>query len=286
MRIRFLKSGPPCSAARTRLPPLLGCRAPHAGDGSHVEGAPVPPAQRLSARQCACRHPARLASPKWKSTVRSAQAPASVLRACVQIAPDRPNVSFGGQRTLVARCDDFRLFGVLLSPCRPRQCNPVENLADKKMSLNGGKVFSNDLVVEPQTKQASRVAWNFKLNDNPLDRDPAVNAHAFCPARHPRSGAASTARGAAEPFPRTGSNSTCSQKESKPRSSAGSLRALVGSALAWSEKMLSKMCCLSMTTKGFVTLPWSASRRFGASRNSQTAATAVRHVSIAAARST
>ena len=28
--------------------------------GSHVEGAPVPSAQRLSAHQCACRHPARL----------------------------------------------------------------------------------------------------------------------------------------------------------------------------------------------------------------------------------
>ena len=34
---------------------------------------PVPPAQGLSARQRACRHPARLASPKWKSTGRSAR---------------------------------------------------------------------------------------------------------------------------------------------------------------------------------------------------------------------
>jgi hypothetical protein len=46
---------------------------------------------------------------------------------------------------------------------------PAENLADKKVSLNGGQVFSHDLIVEPQTKQASRVAWNFKLNDDPLD---------------------------------------------------------------------------------------------------------------------
>ena len=51
----------------------------------------------------------------------------------------------------------------------PRQCDPVENFADKKVSLNGGQVFSHDLIVEPQTKQASRVARGFKLNDNPLD---------------------------------------------------------------------------------------------------------------------
>ena len=36
------------------------------------KAAPVPPARRLSAHQCACRHPARLASPRVKSTVRSA----------------------------------------------------------------------------------------------------------------------------------------------------------------------------------------------------------------------
>src|SRR4029077_3746936 len=77
----------------TRLPPLPGCRAPDAGDGSHVEGAPVPPAQRLSARQRACRHPARLASPKRRSTGRSARTHAPALRACVRIAPDRPSVA-------------------------------------------------------------------------------------------------------------------------------------------------------------------------------------------------
>ena len=55
----------PCFPERTKLPPLQGCRAPDAGDGSHVEGAPIPPAQRLSARQRACRRPAGLASPKW-----------------------------------------------------------------------------------------------------------------------------------------------------------------------------------------------------------------------------
>jgi hypothetical protein len=37
------------------------------------------------------------------------------------------------------------------------------------VSLNGGPVFSYDLIVEPQTKQASPVAWSFKLNDDPLD---------------------------------------------------------------------------------------------------------------------
>jgi hypothetical protein len=57
-----------------------------------------------------------------------------------------------------------------LRQCRSRrQCDPIENFADKKVSLNGGQLFSYDLVVEPQTKQASRVAWGFKLNDNPLD---------------------------------------------------------------------------------------------------------------------
>jgi hypothetical protein len=61
------------------------------------------------------------------------------------------------------------LFGLSLFLRWPRQCNPVENLADKKVSLNGGQVFSHDLIVEPQAKQASRVAWNFKLNDDPLD---------------------------------------------------------------------------------------------------------------------
>jgi hypothetical protein len=31
------------------------------------------------------------------------------------------------------------------------------------------QVFPYDLIVEPQTKQASRVAWTFKLDDDPLD---------------------------------------------------------------------------------------------------------------------
>jgi hypothetical protein len=60
-------------------------------------------------------------------------------------------------------------YAVSLSLRWPRQCNPVENLADKKVSLNGGQVFSHDLIVEPQAKQASRVAWNCKLNDDSLD---------------------------------------------------------------------------------------------------------------------
>jgi hypothetical protein len=75
----------------------------------------------------------------------------------------------GCQGTLGTRCDQFQdLFGLSLSLRWPRQCNPIENLADKKVSLNGGEVFSHDLIVEPQTKQASRVAWNFKLNDDPF----------------------------------------------------------------------------------------------------------------------
>jgi hypothetical protein len=61
------------------------------------------------------------------------------------------------------------LFGLSLSLRWPRHCNSVENIADKKVSLNGGQVFSHDLIVEPQAKQTSRVAWNLKFNDDPLD---------------------------------------------------------------------------------------------------------------------
>jgi hypothetical protein len=59
-----------------------------------------------------------------------------------------------------------------------RQRDPIENFADEKVSLNGGQIFADDLIVEPQTKQASRVAWCFKLNDNPLDGHPFATAHA------------------------------------------------------------------------------------------------------------
>jgi hypothetical protein len=68
------------------------------------------------------------------------------------------------------RCDKSpRPIGLSLSLRWPRQRDPVENLADKKVSLNGRQVFSYDLIVEPQTKQASRVAWSLELNDDPLD---------------------------------------------------------------------------------------------------------------------
>ena len=72
--------GSTCSPVRTRLPPLPGSHAPDGGDGSHAEGGPVPPAQRLSARQ----RPA--ASCAVGSNSRA-------LRACVRIAPDRPSVA-------------------------------------------------------------------------------------------------------------------------------------------------------------------------------------------------
>jgi hypothetical protein len=67
-----------------------------------------------------------------------------------------------------------------------RQCDSVENFADKKVSLNSSEVLPYDLIVEPQTKQASRVAWDFKLNDDPLDWDPAAHVHASCLAPRPR----------------------------------------------------------------------------------------------------
>jgi hypothetical protein len=61
-------SGSPCSPARTRLPPLPRCRAPDAGAGFHGEGAPALLGRRWLVRRCASQCPARLASPKWKST--------------------------------------------------------------------------------------------------------------------------------------------------------------------------------------------------------------------------
>ena len=56
-----------------------------------------------------------------------------------------------------------------IHPRWSRQCDPIKNFADKEVSLNRGQIFANDLIVEPQTKLASRVAWGFKLNDDPLD---------------------------------------------------------------------------------------------------------------------
>ena len=56
-----------------------------------------------------------------------------------------------------------------IHPGWSRQCDPIKNFADKKVGLNRGQIFANDLIVEPQTKLASRVAWGFKLNDDPLD---------------------------------------------------------------------------------------------------------------------
>ncbi len=56
-----------------------------------------------------------------------------------------------------------------IHPRWSRQCDPIKNFADKKVGLNRGQIFANDLIVEPQTKLASRVAWGLKLNDDPLD---------------------------------------------------------------------------------------------------------------------
>ena len=56
-----------------------------------------------------------------------------------------------------------------IHPRWSRQCDPIKNFADKKVGLNRGQIFADDLIVEPQTKLASRVAWGFKLNDNLLD---------------------------------------------------------------------------------------------------------------------
>jgi hypothetical protein len=50
-----------------------------------------------------------------------------------------------------------------------RQSYPIQNFADKKVNLNSSEVLADDLVVETQTKQASRVARSFQLDDNPLD---------------------------------------------------------------------------------------------------------------------
>ena len=34
----------------------------------------------------------------------------------------------------------------------PRERDPIENFADKEVSLSSGEVFSYDLIVQPQTK--------------------------------------------------------------------------------------------------------------------------------------
>jgi hypothetical protein len=57
----------------------------------------------------------------------------------------------------------------LIDAVAHRAWDPIENLANQKVSLNGGQVFSYDLIVEPQTKQASRVAWSLELDDDLLD---------------------------------------------------------------------------------------------------------------------
>ena len=61
------------------------------------------------------------------------------------------------------------IVALLIHPRWSRQCDPIKNFADKEVSLNRGQIFADDLIVEPQTKLASRVAWGFKLNDNLLD---------------------------------------------------------------------------------------------------------------------
>ena len=43
-----------------------------------------------------------------------------------------------------------------IHPGWSRQCDPIKNFADKKVGLNRGQIFANDLIVEPQTKLASR----------------------------------------------------------------------------------------------------------------------------------
>jgi hypothetical protein len=72
----------------------------------------------------------------------------------------------------------LRPVGAIGPPEWSRQCDSVENFADKKVSLNSSELLSYDPIVEPQMKQASRVAWDFKLNDDPLDWDPAAHSHA------------------------------------------------------------------------------------------------------------
>jgi hypothetical protein len=57
----------------------------------------------------------------------------------------------------------------LIDAVAHRAWDPIENLANQKVSLNGGQAFSYDLIVEPQTKQASRVAWSLELDDDLLD---------------------------------------------------------------------------------------------------------------------
>ena len=76
--------------------------------GSHVEGAPVPSAQRLSAHQCACRHPARLCF----TQVEIDWAVAELTRQLFGVRPDRTRSTicrrFLGSWDLIRRLDSDR----------------------------------------------------------------------------------------------------------------------------------------------------------------------------------
>jgi hypothetical protein len=56
----------------------------------------------------------------------------------------------------------------LIDAVAHRARDPIKNLTNQKASLNGGQVFSYDLIVEPKTKQASRVAWSSALDEDLL----------------------------------------------------------------------------------------------------------------------
>jgi hypothetical protein len=77
--------------------------------------------------------------------------------------------SVPGDSTGPAHPERSSTIALSIHPRWSRQCDPIKNFADKEVSLNRGQIFANDLIVEPQTKLASRVAWGFKLNDDPLD---------------------------------------------------------------------------------------------------------------------
>src|SRR5262249_26024988 len=72
-------------------------------------------------------------SPKWKSTVRSARTHAPALRACVQIAPDRPSVAgtpadkrFGNGASDTSKINFKGVHQTGSTPQRPRMAVPDE----------------------------------------------------------------------------------------------------------------------------------------------------------------
>ncbi|HEY1454378.1 MAG TPA: response regulator [Roseiarcus sp.] len=59
--------------------------------------------------------------------------------------------------------------GTLIPTRRPRQGDPVENLADQQMSLRRGQVLADDRIVETQPEHRARIPGRLEFDHDPLD---------------------------------------------------------------------------------------------------------------------